>query len=92
MNQLSLMILSFYGFFFGYWARPCNLSKRGVESEVVADNLGACGLHLKVQVVVQDYKKITDHFRGIYGIYLKSMKKFRKITTHNQLNLETLGF
>jgi hypothetical protein len=27
-------ILSFYGFFFGYWARPCNLSKRGCSKNI----------------------------------------------------------
>ena len=26
-------------------------------------------------VEVQDFKKITDHFRGLYGIYRKSIKE-----------------
>ena len=32
-------------------------------------------------VQVQDFRKLTHHFRGIYGIYLKLMKKTQKITT-----------
>ena len=36
-------------------------------------------------------KKITDCFRRIYRIYVKVMKKNRKITTCNWLDLETLG-
>ena len=42
-------------------------------------------------VEVQDCRKISDHFRGICGIYLELMKKTRKITTRNHWNLETLG-
>jgi len=41
---------------------------------------------------VQYFRKITNHFRGICRIYLKLIKKSRKITTCNQLNLERLGF
>lgn len=42
---------------------------------------------------LRDFRKIIHHFRGIYGIYLKLMKKTRTMdTTCNQLNLETLGF
>ena len=40
-------------------------------------------------VEVQDFGKITDQFRGIYGIYLKLMKKLWKITTCNWMELET---
>ena len=28
-------------------------------------------------VEVQDFRKITDHFREIYGIYLKLMERIR---------------
>ena len=40
----------------------------------------------------RDIRRITDHFRGICRIYLKSVKKNQKITTCNWLDLETLGF
>ena len=43
-------------------------------------------------VEVQDSRKTTDHFRGIYEIYLKFFKKIQKITTYNRLDLNTLGF
>ena len=45
----------------------------------------------KEPVEVQDFCKITDHLRGIYGVHLKLIKKNRKITTCNWLDLETLG-
>ena len=40
---------------------------------------------------VRDFRRITHHFRGIYRIYLKWIKQIRKISTCNQLNLESLG-
>ena len=46
----------------------------------------------KSPVEVQDSRKITDHFRGIYGINLKLLKKGWEITTCNWLDLETLEF
>ena len=46
----------------------------------------------KQTVEVQDLKKITDHFRESYGIYLNLLKKIRKIITRNRLELGTLGF
>ena len=42
-------------------------------------------------VEVQVFKKITDHFNGIYGIYPNLTKKNRKMSTCNRLDLETLG-
>jgi hypothetical protein len=44
----------------------------------------------KSQVEVQDFRKTTHHFRGICGTYRKSMKKNRKFTACNWLDLETL--
>ena len=45
------------------------------------------------QLEVQDSIRITHHYRGIYETYLKLVKKNRKITTCNRLDLETiLGF
>jgi hypothetical protein len=32
-------------------------------------------------VEVQDYKKITDHFRGIYTIYSNFIKENRRMST-----------
>ena len=43
-------------------------------------------------VKVEDFRKITHHFVGIYRIYLKLMKRNRKITTCTWLDLETLAF
>ena len=45
----------------------------------------------KEPVEVQDFCKMTDHLRGIYGVHLKLIKKNGKITTCNWLDLETLG-
>ena len=46
----------------------------------------------KQAVEVQDYRKITDPFRGIFRIYHKLIQKNRKTTTCNRLDMETLGF
>ena len=42
-------------------------------------------------VEVQYCRKITDHFRGIYRIYPNLMKKNRRMSTCNRLDLQTLG-
>ena len=42
-------------------------------------------------VDVQDCKKITDNFRGIYRIYPNLMKETRGISICNRLDLQTLG-
>ena len=50
-------------------------------------------MHVTLNIMnVVDFMKITDQFRGIYGIYLKLIMKNRKIRTYNRLDLETLGF
>ena len=43
--------------------------------------------------LVQDlnFMKITHQCRGIYGTYLTSIKKNRKMSTCNRVDLETLG-
>ena len=46
----------------------------------------------KSPVEVEDFRKKTEHFRGINRIYLKVMKKTQKVSTCNQLDLETLGY
>jgi hypothetical protein len=46
----------------------------------------------KNQLKVQDVGKTTHRIRKIYETYLQSIKKHRKITTHNRLDLETLWF
>jgi hypothetical protein len=38
----------------------------------------------------QDCRKITDHFRRIYRIYPIFMKKNRRMSTYNRLDLQTL--
>ena len=45
----------------------------------------------KQPVEVQDCRRITDHFRGIYRIYPNLIKENRRISTCNRLDLQTLG-
>jgi hypothetical protein len=42
-------------------------------------------------VEVQDCTKITDHFRELYRIYSNLVKKNRKMSTCNRLDLQRLG-
>jgi hypothetical protein len=42
----------------------------------------------KSPVEVQDCRKITDHFRGIYRMYLNSIKENRRMSTCNRLHLQ----
>jgi hypothetical protein len=42
-------------------------------------------------VEVQDCGKMTNHFRGIYRIYPNVIKKNRRMSTCNQMDLQTLG-
>ena len=42
-------------------------------------------------VEVQDCRKITGHFRGIYRIYPNLIKENPRISTCNRLDLQTLG-
>ena len=42
-------------------------------------------------VKLQDCRKITDHLRGIYRIYPNLIKKNRRLSTYNRLDLQTLG-
>ena len=37
------------------------------------------------------FKKITDHFRGIYRIYLNLIKENRRMSAYNELDLQILG-
>jgi hypothetical protein len=45
----------------------------------------------KLPVEVQDCRKITDHFKGIYKIYPNLMKENQRMSTCNRLDLQTLG-
>ena len=45
----------------------------------------------KEPVGVEDGRKITDHFRGIYRIYPDLIKENRKMSTCYRLDLQTLG-
>ena len=40
---------------------------------------------------VQDFRRITDYFRGVYRIYPNLMKENRRMSTCNRLDLQTLG-
>ena len=42
-------------------------------------------------VEVQDCTKITDQFRGIYGIYPNLIQENQSMSTCNRLDLQTLG-
>ena len=44
----------------------------------------------KQMVEVQDRKKITGHFRGMYRIHPNLIKENRKMSTCNRLDLQTL--
>jgi hypothetical protein len=46
----------------------------------------------KSPVGVQDFSKATHHFRGIHRIYPNLIKKNRKMSTWNRLDLESLGY
>ena len=45
----------------------------------------------KEPVEVQDWRKCTDHFRGILRIYPSLIKKIRKTSTCSLLDLQKLG-
>ena len=42
-------------------------------------------------VEVEDCRKITNHFTGIYRLYPNSIKENRRMSTCNRLELQTLG-
>jgi hypothetical protein len=44
----------------------------------------------KKMVEVQDCRKFTDHFRGIYRIYPNLIKENRRMSTCHRLDLQTL--
>ena len=46
----------------------------------------------EIPVEVQDCRKITDHYRGIYRIYPNLIKENRRMSICNRLDLQTLGF
>ena len=43
----------------------------------------------KLPVEVLDCRKITNHFKGIYRIYLNLITENQRMTTCNRLNLQT---
>ena len=45
------------------------------------------GENRQLPVEVRDFRRITGHFRGIYGIYLKCMK-----AKPEDVNMEPVGF
>ena len=55
---------------------------------IVGDNLQ---LVTDEPVEIQDCRKDTDHFIGIYRIYPNLMKENRRMSTCNWLDLQTLG-
>ena len=42
-------------------------------------------------VEIQDYRKITDCFKGIYKAYPNLIKENQRMSTCNRLDLQTLG-
>ena len=47
-------------------------------------------LSWELWVIAQDFRKLADNLKRIYQIYLKSIKKTRKISTCDPLDLKTL--
>ena len=45
----------------------------------------------KWPIEVQDFMKMIDHYRGMNKIYLDLIKENRRMSTCNQLDLQTLG-
>ena len=45
----------------------------------------------KQPVEVEDCRKITDHLKGMYRLYVNSIKENRRMSTCNRLHLQTLG-
>jgi hypothetical protein len=60
----------------------------GENRQLVPDELVEFEKH---PVDVQDCRKITDHFRGIYRIHPNPIKENRRMSTCNRLDLQTLG-
>ena len=42
-------------------------------------------------VEIQNCRKITDQFRGMYRIYPNLLKESRRMSTYDWLDLQTLG-
>ena len=42
-------------------------------------------------VDIQDCRKVTDHFREIYGIYSNLIKETWRMSTCNRWEVQTLG-
>jgi hypothetical protein len=59
----------------------------GENQQLVTDEPVEFG---KEPVKVQDCRKITDRFRGNYEIYHNFIKENRRMSTCNQLDLQTL--
>ena len=70
------------------WLPHMTRSMSGENRQLVADEPVEFE---KLPVEVQACRKFTDHFRGIYRIYLQLMKKNRKLSTCNRSDLKTLG-
>ena len=45
----------------------------------------------KQPLKVQDWRKMTNRFRGIYRIYPTLIKDNRRMSPYNRLDLQTLG-
>ena len=61
----------------------------GIQSETM--NGESRQLVTDEPVEVQDCRKITDRFRGIYRVYLNLIKENWRISTCNRLDLQILG-
>ena len=68
-----------------FWAEPMI----GENWQLIIDE--PVEFEKKPAVEVQDCKKITGHFRGIFRIYPNLIKENRRMWTSNRLDLQTLG-
>ena len=92
-NQNTMALWSFTSTIRWMWATLNSNPREFVpptlmrQSNVVTNELDELEKWL---VKVQDFKRTTDPPRGIYKIHPKLVKRKRKITTCNRLDLETL--
>ena len=59
-------ILSFYGFFFGHWARPCNVSKRGCSKNIFFFRRPLVALRF-APLMKEENKRFRRHLQNLFA-------------------------
>ena len=94
-SQSLWFVSSFVCAILGSWSMVCagwNLDVLfSMNSEEPAASYRWTGWVWEITGWRSRFRKITDHFRGIYRIYLDSIKENWKVSTCNQLDLATSG-